>query len=217
MMSLVTHLGRSQIGYINWEPHIPTMFVRFMRSLQLPVYYKQKQLGKNHKLDVSLICIWIVYSLNGDNNSTFIHFEKFMQTLESYYHPANVGRWTSKLRELLLKLSYYFVERVHQERYKKPSWENQCPENMKLTDADIDRFVNIMKPCVEQALFTRIGSQEISLALQYLASLRPNIIVPITLDKLYASMDSLTEPHRLTSSMMAVIAVGRYVDCISYL
>lgn len=118
-------------------------------------------------------------------------------------------RWSQKLRELLRLLSYCFIQRVHNERYKTPSWDFQITDDYRLTDADIDRFVNIMKPCVEQAMFSRISSQDISLALQYLASLRPNIIIPMTLEKLYSSMNSLTEPHKLTSSMMAVIATGR--------
>lgn len=78
-----------------------------------------------------------------------------------------------------------------------------------LRDEDITRFVNIMKPCVEQAMFSLQGTWEVQLAMQYLASLRPEIIVPVALDKLYLSMDSLTEPHRFTTSMMCVIAVSR--------
>lgn len=119
------------------------------------------------------------------------------------------SRWIIKLRELLRKLSYYFVQRVHCERYKKKSWDMNIPDHYKLSDDDIDRFVNILKPCVEQALFSRQRDADIGLALQYLASLRPNIIVPMVLDKLYASMDSLTEPHKLTSSMIGVTAVAR--------
>jgi proteasome activator subunit 4 len=116
-----------------------------------------------------------------------------------------------KLRELLRKLAFYFVQRVHCERFKKKTWEMNIPDHYKLTDEDIDRFVNILKPCVEQAMFSRQGAQDVSLALQYLGSLRPNLIVPMTLDKLYASMDSLTEPHKLTTSMMGVTAVARYM------
>ncbi|KAJ8924060.1 hypothetical protein NQ315_006837 [Exocentrus adspersus] len=211
IMWIMAHLSRSQIGYIDWEPYIPIMFVRFQRTLQLPVTFKQRQLGKQHKMDTSSMAIWIVSVLNGNSNTAFFHFEKFMQSLESYYHAANTGRWTLKLRELLRQLSYYFVQRVYCERYKPPSWEFHVPDHYKLTDESIDKFVMILKPCVEQAMFSRMGSQDTTLTLQYLASLRPNIIIPMTLDKLYSSMYSLTEPHKLTSSMMGVIAVGRYM------
>ncbi|XP_072396223.1 proteasome activator complex subunit 4-like [Diabrotica undecimpunctata] len=211
IMWIMTGLARFQIGQIDWQPYIPKMFVRFQRTFQLPVAFKQRHQGRNHKMDISAIALWIVCILNGDKNDAFFHFEKFMQCLESYFYPANTGRWTTKLRELLRTLSFYMIQRVHCERYKAPSWEFHVPDHFKLTDADLDRFVNIMKPCIEQALYNRIGLQDTSLTLQYLSCLRPNIIIPMTLEKLYSSMNSLTEPHKLTSSMMAVIACGRYM------
>lgn len=107
------------------------------------------------------------------------------------------------------KLTFYFVQRVHCERFKKFTWELQTPYHFKLTDADIERFVNIVKPCLEQAMFSRQGNHDVAHAMQYMAALRPDIIVPIVLDKLYTSMDSLTEPHKLTSSMICTMSVAR--------
>lgn len=78
-----------------------------------------------------------------------------------------------------------------------------------MRDEDITRFVNILKPCIEQAIYSLQGAGEVQQAMQYLASLRPEIIVPVALDKLYLSMDSLTEPHRLTTTMMSVLVVSR--------
>lgn len=80
------------VGCINWEPHIPIMFVRFLRTLQLPVSYRQRQSGKLYRIDASAMATWIVYILGGQSDKGFFHLEKFMQTLESYYHPANLGK-----------------------------------------------------------------------------------------------------------------------------
>lgn len=106
-------------------------------------------------------------------------------------------------------MAYYFVERIYLERYKKLNWEQSIPEEFKLSDQDIERFVNILKPSLEQAIFSRIGNQDVSSALQYLSSLRPDIIIPMVLDKVYSSMDSLTEPHKLVSSMVSLMSVAR--------
>lgn len=95
------------------------------------------------------------------------------------------------------------------ERHKKPTWEKEIPKHYKLTDEHIERFVNIMKPSLEYAVFSKEGSQDVSLALQYLAALRADIVCPIVLEKIYASMDSLTEPHRLISSINCMNAVSR--------
>ncbi|XP_050294149.1 proteasome activator complex subunit 4B-like [Anthonomus grandis grandis] len=211
MMWMFAGLARYQIGRIDWTPYVPQMFARFQRALQLPVNFKQRALGKQHKIDSAAIAVWIVACLHGDNNPTFFYFEKLMQTLESYFHPANVGRWTFKLRELLKKLAYLFVQRVHCERYKTPSWDSQVPDSHKLTDADIDRFVNIMKPCIEPAMYSRLGASDVTMALSYMASLRPNLVIPGILDQLYFSMDSLTEPHKMTSNMMGILSCGRYM------
>lgn len=101
------------------------------------------------------------------------------------------------------------MQRVHSERHKKASWETPVATSAKLRDEDITRFVNILKPCVEQAIYSLQGAGEVQQTVQYLASLRPEIIVPITLDKMYLSMDSLTEPHKLTTTMMCVLFVAR--------
>lgn len=214
-MWLMARLSFNNIGYVDWEPYIPIMFTRFLITLNLPVNFKKASAFKTYyKLDVSAMSVWIVSILGGPSDSGFIYLQKLMQTLESYYHPANTGMWTIKIREFLKKLSYYFVQRVHIERHKKKSWTYGCKDEYKLTDEHIDRFVNILKPAVDHAIFSRLGCQNVSAAVQYLANLRPNIICPIILDKLYASMDTLTEPHKLTSSIMCLNAVARYIKVL---
>jgi proteasome activator subunit 4 len=60
MMWLMARLAQCNIGYIDWEPYIPLMFSRFMRSLNLPVSYKNVQSFKHHRLDTSATALWIV-------------------------------------------------------------------------------------------------------------------------------------------------------------
>lgn len=210
MASLISCLAENHIGRINWEPYVPAMFARFLRTLQLPVSYRQKQSNKQFKIDINSMTRWIVSCLGGPSDTVFKHLESFMQTIESYYNVANTGRWTPKIRDFLRKIAANFVNRVHNERYKKYTWENQIPDEFKLTEADIDRFVTAMKPCLEQAIFSR-APQDVTFIFNYLACLRPSMIIPLVLDKLYTSMDSLTEPHKLTSAMMSITAVSRYM------
>lgn len=60
MMWLMARLATYNIGYIDWEPHFPLMFTRFVRCLNLPVSYKQMQHSKTHKIEVAPIALWIV-------------------------------------------------------------------------------------------------------------------------------------------------------------
>lgn len=63
-----------------------------------------------------------------------------------------------------------------------------------------------MMPVVVTAMF---GSNEICYALQYLANIRPNLVIPTLLERMYSTFDSLTEPHKLTASMISMTAVVR--------
>jgi len=63
LMWLLARLARLNIGHIDWEPHMPLMFTRFLRSLNLPVLYKKLHPGRIHKLDLAAVGQWIVCTL----------------------------------------------------------------------------------------------------------------------------------------------------------
>lgn len=92
MMWLIAYLSSYNIGLIDWNRHIPLMFVRFKRALHLPVSYRDRQPRNQFKIDISAMVVWIVWGLGGKNDLMFFHLEKLMQTLDSYYNLANVGK-----------------------------------------------------------------------------------------------------------------------------
>ena len=67
------------------------------------------------------------------------------------------------------------------ERYLK-TWVPPVPESSQLSDADITQFVTGMTTVTSLAMFNKTGSSDSSAAMQYLAMLRPEIIVPPILD-----------------------------------
>lgn len=95
------------------------------------------------------------------------------------------------------------------ERYAKPTWETPIPDNYKLTDDDIDAFVKSMLPVAMTAMFSKFGVNDACHALQHLATMRPNLVIPDMLERMYSTFDSLTEPHKLTASMICMVAVAR--------
>ncbi|XP_059471936.1 proteasome activator complex subunit 4-like [Neocloeon triangulifer] len=208
LMWLLARLARLNIGHIDWEPHMAMMFTRFLRSLNLPVLYKKMYPGRIHKLDSMAICQWIVSTIGG-KSSTYQYLEKFMKTLETYLQPANFGRWVLKLRELIKRIVSCFISRVYRERVKKRKWEPPIPESHLLSDEDITKFVEIMQPITMQAMYSKAGVLDMVQSLQYLATLKPSLVVPPIVEKMYMNLDSITEPHKLTTAMMCVVAVGR--------
>ncbi|OXU20844.1 hypothetical protein TSAR_014413 [Trichomalopsis sarcophagae] len=208
LMRLIAKLASNNIGYIDWDQYTPIMFTRFVRTLNLPVHYKKSVCTSNHNMDVDLIGEWIA-SVLGDNSKVQIYLEKFLKTVETYFHPANFGSWFVKLEKLFVKIIYHVVLRLHRERYAKDSWIQPIPESHKLTEANIDTFVNNMMPVTMVAIFNRYCSPNFVHALQYLAIMRPNLVIPNILEKLYPTLGTDIEPHKLITAMTCMTAISR--------
>ena len=95
----------------------------------------------------------------------------------------------------------------YRERYSKPKWGNTVAEECKLTDKDIEGFVRGIQPVILNAMYS--NSLSTTIPLQNLATLSPEIVIPPLIERLYGAFDTLTEPHKLTASMNAVVAVAR--------
>lgn len=136
-----------------------------------------------------------------------------MATIESYLHPANSGKWVNVLSDLLIQLLTTFFERLITERYKKHPWKEPIPDDYKLTDECVTKFVLSMKPVALQTMFSRAQHNDIYKIFKHLADLRPELIIPDVIDRVYATMDSLTEPHKLTASIQCLMSVSRALVC----
>jgi proteasome activator subunit 4 len=58
-------------------------------------------------------------------------------------------------------------------------------------------------------MYCKIGVAEMGVILQNLATLRPEIVIPPLVERLYLAFETLTEPHKLTATMHAVVSVSR--------
>ncbi|XP_032233646.1 proteasome activator complex subunit 4 isoform X2 [Nematostella vectensis] len=210
-LKLFSRLASDTIGCIDWSPYIPTIFTRLMRTFNLPI-------GNNRAGCFASSCdygsvlrsfvVWIVSTLGGES-TTQEHITKMFQALESFYHPSNLGRYTGKLQKLLFKLPSEVIKRLHKEKFQKASWVLPTPEDFKLKDTDITAFVESLKPTVMLAIFNKYGSYDAANALQHLAMMKPEIVLPTLLDKLYVALDTLIEPHQLTATLNCVTSVAR--------
>merc|ERR1719228_694521 len=99
------------------------------------------------------------------------------------------------------------MKRVHRERHREPSWGQKAPASALLTATDITDFVVSSKPVVFHAMWLRC--LDVGSILQSLATLRPALILPTLVQRLYAALDTVTEPHKLTASLFSVVGVAR--------
>lgn len=58
-------------------------------------------------------------------------------------------------------------------------------------------------------MFSRAGAYEASIAFHQLAQLRPELVIPPILERLYSALDTVTEPHRLTATLQCLVSVIR--------
>ncbi|KAI4905889.1 hypothetical protein NFI96_014094 [Prochilodus magdalenae] len=211
LVSLFARLANDNIGYIDWDPYIPKIFTRILRSFSLPVGSTQNLVSRyqTNAYDISHVVIWVTALLGGPSKQAQNQLNGLFNSITSFFHPSNHGRWLMKLMKLLQKLPANVVRRLHRERYRKPTWLPQVPESHRLSDQDITDFVSSMKQPVLLAMFSKTGSLDAARALQNLALLRPELVIPPVLEKTYPALETLTEPHQLTATLSCMIAVAR--------
>uniref|UniRef100_A0A182W0W9 Proteasome activator complex subunit 4 C-terminal domain-containing protein n=1 Tax=Anopheles minimus TaxID=112268 RepID=A0A182W0W9_9DIPT len=207
-MTMYAVVGLKNLGHIDWEPYIPTMFARITRSINFPVNYRNAKGGRANGMPPDAIATWIVSAL-GPRSSAQKYLNTFMSTIETYLHPANTGKWVTMLGELLSMLPRVFIDRLVIERFRKGHHIRPIPNEHKLTEECITAFVECMKPVAFRAMYSRLNAQEVGKIFQCLADLRPALIIPGIIERVYASLDSLTEPRKLTAALHGLIGVSR--------
>jgi proteasome activator subunit 4 len=119
----------------------------------------------------------------------------------------------SILLHYLIAILMFTIEFLFRERYqinqRKPTWRTPIPESHKLTDTDIDVFVNSMIPIAMTGIFNKRCSPIFYDALHYLAIMRPNLVIPNVVEKVYPTLGSDIEPHKLITAMMCMITISR--------
>ncbi|XP_033974849.1 proteasome activator complex subunit 4B-like [Trematomus bernacchii] len=211
LVNLFARLANDNIGYVDWTPYIPTIFTRILRSLNLPVGVSQMVAPQylTNYYDIGHLVLWISALLGGPGNPAQKQLTCLLNSIASFYHPSNHGRWQARLMRLLQRLPASVVRRVHRERHAAPSWIMLVPDCQKLTDEDLQEFTRSLTGAALLAMFSKTGSADAAFALQNLALLTPELAIPPVLEKMYAAMETLTEPHTLTATLSCMIGMAR--------
>ncbi|XP_034040183.1 proteasome activator complex subunit 4A isoform X2 [Thalassophryne amazonica] len=211
LVSLFARLANDNIGHIDWDPYIPKIFTRILRSFNLPVGTGQMIVPRyiTSAYDIGHVVLWVSSLLGGPSKQAQAQLSGLFNSITSFFHPSNHGRWLMKLMKLLQRLPASVVRRLHRERHRKPSWLTPVPNTHKLTEEDITNFVESMMQPVLLAMFSKTGSLDAAQALQNLALMRPELVIPPVLEKTYPALETLIEPHQLTATLSCMIGVAR--------
>ncbi|OAA48355.1 hypothetical protein BBO_02624 [Beauveria brongniartii RCEF 3172] len=157
---------------------------------------------------------WIVSSLSpacsGEKDSVMSTLEGLMESIDTFFHPSNQGAWTSLLGQLTLFLTDAFVSRWNREQ----SGELEIPQERKIDRELKRRFVESLKEVTFMGLFSK--SSRVSHcyynALQGLAYLEPDLVLPGALQRFYPSLQGLVEVHRTTSSLNSLQMIANVMS-----
>ncbi|KAI8373532.1 hypothetical protein EDC96DRAFT_498664 [Choanephora cucurbitarum] len=151
---------------------------------------------------------FVVYTImpddEGSNSSyTLSLLSDMIQATELYYHPSNHGPWSYLLTAFARHLAYEFLKRWRQEQ------EEDCkvPSHRRLTPELRREFVLLLRPLTYLSMFGKdqytVGASQSTL--KYLTWLEPKLIFPGLLERIYPSLETLTETHR-TASALSILA-----------
>lgn len=132
-------------------------------------------------------------------DSIMSSLEGLMESIDTFFYPSNQGAWTTMLGQLTLYLTEAFVSRWNREQ----SGELDLPPERRINNELKRKFVSSLKEVTFLGLFSK--SSRVSCyyygALQGLAYLEPDLILPGALQRFYPSLQGLVEVHRTTSSL----------------
>ncbi|CAJ0904050.1 1258_t:CDS:10 [Entrophospora sp. SA101] len=146
--------------------------------------------------------VYTMFTTSENEESTLTHLANMIQAIESFYHPSNFGRWTYSIVKFLQYLGWEFLKRWTDEQKS----DCKTPVSRRLTPEIRRQFVLTLRGVTFLSMFGKdamsVGSSQASL--KYLAWLEPSLIFPGLLERVYPSLETLTETHRTTSSISAL-------------
>lgn len=103
-------------GSLDWTPHLPVIYTRLMKNLELPVHFKGDSKYGNTQNSVksfdSCSAARLIIATLGNNPEAIKYLKNFLKSLETYYNPSNHGKWSIPLGALLNDLVNAFCLRV---------------------------------------------------------------------------------------------------------
>eukprot|EP00052_Salpingoeca_macrocollata_P022088 m.190830 g.190830 ORF g.190830 m.190830 type:complete len:1825 (+) comp21711_c1_seq2:66-5540(+) len=218
-LSLFARAARDNVGQINWTPHLPMLFNKFLNCTSVPVGSEKPVNQNTSRLPhnvlllmpegdqlVGQISVLIIHMIE-PGNTVLDYLQRLLRSVESFFHPSNTGSWSPHLGSFLNLLCSQFARRLHEESLPN----SIIPAKFRL-GADVRRrFAEILKPVVFLAQFSKSPHMvaNSTYALRELAFISPETVLPPFLERVFPALETLTETHQTVSILSALVTVCR--------
>lgn len=139
--------------------------------------------------------------------STFAYLVNLIRVVEDFYHPSNSGRWSNSLIVFLHYLMISLHDRADRERYSRERpeaassadnrifYELPYAESHHLDRSMIRRIILLVRKPLFMALFSKDQRSVMTVcsALNHIAWMEPDLILPGILEKVYPSLETHSE------------------------
>ena len=108
-------LNKTVFLNLSFDP-FKQIFSKILRSFGLPVGPNKYHVTyADPSYEFSSTCLWVVAMIS-PTGAAMSHIRQFIQTIEPFLHPSNMGWWQRSLNGAISQLCSMFTARVHLER-----------------------------------------------------------------------------------------------------
>jgi len=216
---LLSRLAHDGAEKIDWTPYLPIIFTRILRVFDLPVGGPISNYDKYPMQNCDIFCDFsackaymvdeaaylVVNMISPLSKEPVNYLRKLLKSVESFYHPSNIGSWSMGLAKFLNALASLFAQRLRREA----SAHCKTPQSFRLTSACCEELVNMILPLALTAMYSK-SPQTIMLAtlsLKHLAYTAPAVILPSIVERVTHALQTLTETHQTSAAIEALSVI----------
>jgi len=221
---------------IEWNRMNARIFTHILRMLDVAVVDGRVPKSKDTPIEDQAFALvtnrhvyqniarWIIYTIptearqqSDDDaaNDPLQQLNSLLQVLESYFHPYNIGSWTSNLAVFINSLASSLAKRVRE--------HNRVAEGLLVESAHAisleqqQAIVRVLLPAVSQSLFSKHGQMQ-SLAtdaFKHLAWISPDTALPHVLERVREGLESSSATRQTLNAIEILAAVVPVMLCLS--
>lgn len=175
------------------------------------MHSRQPQEKMKTMFDISKL---IIFSMSGEEclepGGIMEYLEILINSIETFFHPSNNGSWTYAICYMLDMLVQHFLYRWNTQK----TGDYVLMEGRYVTAKVKDRFVKILRSVAFMSIHSKSSTASSSglNALNGLAYLSPDLIIPFVLKEVYPSLQGVVETHRTMTSLKALSGLARTIS-----